>query len=202
MATSYPRDRFDDLPAALDRVGAHRAPPRRGRGWIAFAWAALVTGLLVAAGIAGLSLVGDSVELPFTDDAGGTAAPPPPEETEEPVAPVLDPALPVTVLNGTTTPGLANSAGDALVAQGWCGAVATETPVDGPCIDAQPVGSRLNAATQDVAQTVVYYGDPVNEPAALALVQALGVGGAMLSEDYPESPAVVVLGADYVPPVG
>ena len=53
--TARPRDRFDDVPADLARVGAHRAPARRGRGFVTFAWAALATGALVGAGVLGLS---------------------------------------------------------------------------------------------------------------------------------------------------
>ena len=34
-----PRDRFDDIPSGVDRVGAHRSPRKPGRGWIGFAWA-------------------------------------------------------------------------------------------------------------------------------------------------------------------
>ena len=56
MAT-FPQDQFDEVPAELKRVGAHRAPRPRGRGAIAFAWAALATGVLVVAGLYGLSRI-------------------------------------------------------------------------------------------------------------------------------------------------
>ncbi len=55
--TSFPRDRFDDLPVDLSRVGAHRAPAKRFRGLVAIAWAALVTGILVGAGVLGLNAI-------------------------------------------------------------------------------------------------------------------------------------------------
>lgn len=189
MATHFPQDRFDSLPEELDRVGAHRAPARRGRGWIAFAWAALATGLLVAGGVVGLSVFTNSLsfELPFADAAPSTSAPA--EEPVETAAPVLDPAIPITVLNGTTTTGLANTVGDLLEAEGWGGA-------------AIGIGTRTTAAAQDVANTAVFYSDPVNEGAARALVESLGVGEIRLGDDYPNSPMTVLLGADYVPPAG
>ncbi len=190
MATHFPQDRFDGLPGDLERVGAHRAPARRGRGWIGFAWAALATGVLVAAGVVGLAVFTSSLafDLPFTGT--DAAASDPPAESASPTAePQLDPAIPITVLNGTTTTGLANTVGDLLVGEGWEGA-------------AIGVGSRSSAATQDVAATAVFYSDPANEAAARALVQSLGVGAVRLGNDYPNSPMTVVLGADYVPPAG
>lgn len=194
MATRTPTDRFDDLPDGLDRVGAHRAPERRGRGWIAFAWAALATGLLVGAGVVGLSLFTDSIrniELPFSSNAGEATSPEgaPSEEASPSVTPAIDPAIPITVLNGTATEGLANNVGDLLESQGWDGA-------------ALGVGSRSSAATTDVATTVVFYLDPANEGAALALLDTLGAGEIRLSQDYPSSPVTVLLGADYELPAG
>lgn len=190
MATHFPKDRFDTLPEELDRVGAHRAPGRGGRGWVAFAWAALATGVLVAAGVVGLAIFTNSLafELPFTDTAS-SASPDPTADPVETVEPVLDPDVPITVLNGTPTIGLANSVGDLLVTAGWNGAEIG-------------VGTRSTAAAQDVATTAVFYNDPVNEAAARALVQSLGIGEVRLEDDYPTSPLTVVLGADYVPPAG
>lgn len=190
MATHFPQDRFDTLPEELDRVGAHRAPARGGRSWIAFAWAALATGVLVMAGVVGLAMFTNSLafELPFA----GTASAVPADPTADPVEtaePLLDPNIPITVLNGTPTTGLANSVGDLLVAAGWNGAEIG-------------IGTRSTAAAQDVATTAVFYSDPVNEAAARALVQSLGVGEVRLEDDYPNSPMTVVLGADYVPPAG
>lgn len=205
MATRYIPDRFDTLPDGIDRVGAHRAPAKSGRGWIGFAWAALATGVLVGAGILGLSLFTDSINLPFADTVGGDVAEPLPEETvpvPEPVAPVQNPDVSITVLNGTTTTGLANTVGDTLVAGGWCGATGVNEVVDGPCVGRSSEGSRANAATQDIAATVVYYRDAIDESAARALVESLGVGEVQLSAVYPESPITVVIGADYTVPIG
>jgi hypothetical protein len=182
MAT-YQKDRFDSVPDDLLRTGAHRAVPKKGRGWIGFAWAALATGVLVAAGLLGLSLINGSLELPFLDDEVSAA----PTPSETPTAePVLNPEIPITVLNGTATAGLAGQVGDNLVAQGWNGA-------------SIELGSRANAAQRDIEKTVVYYSDPANEGAARALVLSLKVGEIKLSDVYTTSPLTVVLGADYVP---
>jgi hypothetical protein len=101
--------------------------------------------------------------------------------------PKINPALPISILNGTPTKGLAAAAGDNLVTQGWAGASAT-------------VGSRTNAATTDVTKTVVFYSDPANEGAAQALVLSLKTGEIRLSTAYPASPLTIVLGSDYVLP--
>jgi hypothetical protein len=193
MATK-PTDRFDRVPDDLLRTGAHRAAPKPGRGWIAFAWAALATGVLVAAGLFGLAVIRGTVELPFLSPStsaskSGTATPSAtPTPTPTPT-PAVDPKLAITVLNGTKTKGLAAAAGDNLVKQGWAGA-------------SEAVGSRTNAATSDVKTTVVYYSDKANENAARAMVLSLKVGTIQLSAAYPGSPITVVLGADYKLPVG
>ena len=203
MPTRYPTDRFDRLPPDALRVGAHRAPARRGRAWIVFAWAALATGLLVAAGIIGLTMFSASINLPFRTDAGAPSAEPDASASVPPTAePVLDASLSITVLNGTGAARLANTAADALVAAGWCGATGVTEVEEGPCAGQSALGTRADAEANDIPTTVVYYGDAANEGAARALVQSLGVGDVALSDVYPESPLTVVLGADYVPPAG
>src|SRR5687768_15010389 len=112
MPPTFPRDRYDDLPDELARVGAHRTAPPRGRVWIRFAWAALATGILVVAGLFGLSRLNPDFDFELPDfGAGGT-----PAETSAPgagVVPVTDPAsvpaeldLSISVFNGTDTAGL------------------------------------------------------------------------------------------------
>lgn len=198
MAKSSPTDRFDAVPDNLVRVGAHRAAARRGRGWIAFAWAALVTGVLVAAGAFGLSVFAGSINglplssLPFstpTPEPSAPSVPSPSVSVVQTAPPVVDPAIAITVLNGTTTTGLANRVGDILVAKGWGGA-------------ATGVGTRANAAVSTIPTTVVFYADPIHEGAARALVQAVGVGEIRLGNDYPSSPMTVLVGSDYIPPAG
>ena len=186
MAT-YPHDRFDELPDDLLRRGAHRAPPRNGRGWIALLWAVVATVVLIVGGLTVLSLITNR-DNPFTSqyvatpDASSSAAP-----SSTPTAePKLNPDIPLTILNGTTTAQLAKQVGDKLVAEGWKGAE-------------EGVGSRLNASENTVQKTVVFYTDPANEGAARALVAALKVGEVRLSNDYPASPITVLLGSDYTP---
>ena len=188
MATRV-RDRFDEAPDSMLRVGAHRAPPQRGRGWIGFAWAALATVALVAAGLFGLSLLNPDLEINFPGTGTSTEEPGSGDDApaEEMAEPTLDPAVSISVLNGTATAGLATQVGDRLESLGWGGA-------------ALGAGSRANADADDVAATQVFYSDPVNEGAARKIVQDLGVGTIKLSNDYPAAPITVLIGSDYVPP--
>lgn len=184
----YTPDRFDEIPSSLGRVGAHRAPRSRSRGWIAFAWAALATGALVVGGLYGLSLISDRVnfELP----GFGTAEPmPTPTESPSPtpsVEPITDPALAqlpagfvITVLNGTEVDGLGAAARDLVAAPGW------------------PVGTVTSAAQTDLTETVIFYNDPTLEGVALGMAQLLGIGVVELSDAFPGAPVTIVLGADF-----
>jgi len=180
----YPTDQFDDIPADLARVGAHRAPAKGGRGWITFAWAALFTGIFVLAGIFGLSwLNGQS----FFDDGGGTALP---SSTATPEAdPVLDPttidparAITITILNGSPTVDSESVASSQLTALGW------------------PIGAVALASQRDIDTTVVYYSNPADEDVARGLVVALGIGEVRESTAFLGAPVTIVLGSDYVPP--
>lgn len=182
MASSYPQDRFDEIPKDAERVGAHRRPPRPHHGWITFAWAALATGVIVGLGVVGLLVINSRVEFndvftPPTGIADTTATP-----TPTAVA-TTDPAASVAVLNGTAESGLAATAGDALTTAGWT--VAT-------------VG---NADTEDEAVTTVYYSDATLEGAALGLAAAIGSTTTVLSPEVAQTgDLVLVLGADYVAP--
>ena len=184
----YPKDQFDEQPENLVRVGAHRAPRRKGRGWIGFAWAVLATGVLVIGGLYGLSRLTDGIAFEFPNFAGEETSTPTPTPTPT-AAPVLDPAtidparlISITVLNGTATAGLHTVVGDTLAAKLW------------------PIGARTQSSAKDVAETFVYYGDPANEDVARGLVLALGVGDIRLSDAFPGAPITIVLGADYAPP--
>ena len=57
--TSYPKDRFDDLPKHQVRVGAHRAPKKKGGALLALGWSALATGVLTLGGLFAVALVTD-----------------------------------------------------------------------------------------------------------------------------------------------
>jgi hypothetical protein len=179
----FPPDRFDELPNDLQRRGAHRAPPRRGRGWIALLWAVIAVAILIAAGLTVLSLLTNEDSASRSSYVSSPTASPSATPTAQAK---LDPEIPLTIVNGTTTARLANHIGDELVKEGWKGA-------------ALGVGSRLTASTPDVDKTVVYYADPSEEGAARALVAALKVGAVQLSDDYPGSPITIVVGSDYQP---
>jgi hypothetical protein len=189
MADHYAKDRFDDIPDDLKRVGAHRAPPKPGRGLVILLWAALATVVLVAAGILGLFALSDRVN--FTDTST-TPASAQPEPTDTPTAvATIDPASMVTVLNGTATKGLATRAIEQLNAVGW-----TQNITPG------------NASANDVTTTTVYYEDASQEGAARGLAEALGVTNIQLSTQFQipvtegEEPILqltVVLGSDFVP---
>jgi len=184
---SYPKDRFDDLPADLVRVGAHRAPKKRGGGWIAFAWAALATGLLVVGGLYGLSRIDSNISFDIPGVAAPTEEPTTPAPVVTPTAtPLTDPAaidparaISITVLNGTAVPATLGEAADALEAAGW------------------PVGGRAAASASDVESTIVYYSNPADEDIARGLVAALGVGDVRESTAFLGAPITIVIGADY-----
>lgn len=179
----FPEDSFDRLPAPTGRVGAHRGPVPRGRGWRVLAWAALATVLLVGAGIGYLAIIDNNNQ--FTDALGGAGSSQAATEAPTPtptVAPVTDGTKSVTVLNGTEIAGLATRVGDAAVAGGW------------------NVGSRANASTTDFATTTVYYADAANEGAALGLAQLLGGVPTELNASFPGADLTVVLGTDYAGP--
>lgn len=195
MAEKHPKDRFDDIPEDLQRVGAHRAPRRKGRVWIMVGWAALATAVLIGAGIFGLSLVSGSISFhgtPSTSAASSatpvpTAAPAPASTPaaapapEPSVVPTIDPALTVNVLNGTGTEGLGGQVGEKLTAAGW------------------NVGAIANADQSDLAQTIVYYSDSANQAAALGVAESLPGATTQQTQDFSGTGAdiTVVVGSDY-----
>jgi hypothetical protein len=188
---STPHDRFDDLPDDLARVGAHRAPPKRGRGWINFAWAALATGILIVGGLYGLSRVNPAIsfELPVLAGDGaepGTSATPKPEATPLTDPALVDPALNLTisVLNGSPTDKQQDAAAEQIGLAGW------------------PAPAAAVASTRDQEVTVIYYNGAQFESIALGLAQLLGTDPANIanSDAYLGAAVTIVLGADYVPP--
>jgi hypothetical protein len=172
MATT-PRDRFDDVPADLARVGAHRAPRPAGRGFVAFAWAALATGVLVGAGVLGLGAIEGRISNVGSVPTTPTAAAP---------TPTVDPNIDVVLLNATATNGLAAGAESMLVKAGW------------------KVGSTANASATNVKATTVYYTTASQAGAAAGLAKSLGITRTALSQQFAvpgQSRLTVVLGADY-----
>lgn len=186
---AYPKDRFDQLPDDLRRIGAHRGPGARGRGWIGLAWAALATLVLVGGGIFTLkTFMGVDIDVPFLSASSSPPTPVASASAPPPAEPVLDPAtidpardIKTAIYNGTTTAELQNTVGDALAAAGWV------------------IDTRARASTNDVATTTVYYSDAANEDVARGLVVALGVGDIRLVpvDTYPGTPITIVIGLDY-----
>jgi hypothetical protein len=188
---SFPPDPFDAAPADLTRVGAHRAPKRRGRGWIAFAWAALATGVLVVGGLYGLSRVDPNISFELPNFGGGEDPVAVPSPSTSTVPPVTDPAavdpalgLSISVFNGSSVDGLQNTAGDAILAAGW------------------PDPARANSTTREETDTVVYYSSAAFEGIARGMVQLLGVGSVQLSDAFPGAPVTIVVGEDYATVAG
>lgn len=176
--TTYPKDRFDQIPPTSGRVGAHRAENPHMRGWVVLLWAAVATVVLVAVGIFGTLVVTGRVTL-FPTPEPTVAAPPV-------VTPVLDTTYEVLVLNATPEAGLANRTRDDIIAAGWSA-------------DLVLAG---DAGSQDFATTTVYYPLASDEAAALALAEVIGGAEVAQSEVYqpldnPEARQLaVVIGLD------
>ncbi|RFA19313.1 LytR C-terminal domain-containing protein [Subtercola boreus] len=180
-----PLDSFDNLPADSPRRGVHRGPRPRGRGWVAFGWAALATGVLVALGVLGLLVVNNGFQL--TPGASSTTAATDalPSATATPtVEPTVDPQATVTILNGTNTEGLATRAGERATADGWS------------------VGAEANASSTDVTVSTVYYSDAASEAAAKGLAASLGGIATALSDQFQGASLTAVLGTDYTDVAG
>ena len=186
---SFPKDRFDEPPADLARVGAHRAPKKGGGGWLVVGWSTLAIGVLVFAGLFGITRVLDiDLGLPiFAVDATPTPTPTPTPTMD----PILDPStidpargIQINVLNGTAIAGLHSTVGAQLVAAGW------------------PIGAQTPASAEDIEETIVYYSNPLDEDVARGLVIALGLGDIKLvpPETFPGASHTIVLGADYQVP--
>ncbi|MFZ4894612.1 LytR C-terminal domain-containing protein [Plantibacter sp. Mn2098] len=191
MAQSFPPDRFDDV-TDLKRVGAHRAPAPKGRGWIAFLWAVIATLVLVGIGTWALFSLNSSVDFfQGPSKSPSSSASETPSATPEPVAPVVDPEANILVLNGTPTSGLASEASTKLAGAGFTQSISTS-----------------DASTDTVEKSGIYYQDPSQEGAARAISNALGGIPIEVSQQYaipteegdtPMLRIVVVLGADYQP---
>lgn len=186
----FPTDRFDGVPDSLLRVGAHRTGAKRHTGLIVFAWAALATGILVGAGIITLTAFNGSFQFTSGSSSASSAtttATATATSTPSPTASALtdpskvDPAkTTITILNATTTPGLASGAGTTLKNAGWT------------------VGNEGNASSQ-VSTSVVYYDDSAadNESIALGVAKSLGIDTVQASTAFPGATITVVLGADF-----
>ena len=187
MARKFEKDRFDTPTHDLDRVGAHRAPRKKGRGWIGFWWALGATVLLIAVGVVGIFAINN--RLDFTNIPGlssETAAPDPTTTVIPTAAPTVDPSLSVNVLNGSANDGVAASVSETLTAAGWV------------------VRGTGNASTDTEPTTVIYYADASQEGAARGIAESLPGSKIIVSTSFVDSGAdlTVVVGNDYVIPAG
>lgn len=176
---TFPRDRFDEIPAERGRVGAHRAENPRLRGGAIFLWAAAATLVLIAAGVFGTLVASGRIDF----------SPPEPTPTASPepeITPVIDTAFDVLVLNATPVQGLATRLTDDILAAGW----------------APPQVLASEAGSQDFRTTTVYYAHPGDEAAAAGLAEVIGGAEIAESTDYLQSPdqkqLTVVIGLDRV----
>ena len=190
---SFLPDRFDDVPVNPGYIGSHR---RRRSTLSLFAPIGIGLGLVVVLVLAGLWFVDRSNANLALDTSTLPLAGEPPLEQEEPaepeeveaIQPVLDPSLidleglSVTVLNGTSSAGLAARAGSRLEAAGW------------------PEPTATNADSSSVVQSVVAYESDEDLAIALGIALVLGIDyeSVVQSTMYPGARITVVLGADYV----
>jgi len=181
----YPQDQFDTLPEDLVRVGAHRAPKKRGGGWLGFLSAVVATVILVIGGLYAVSLVNESVEFNFPGFGTEEEAVPSASPTPEIIA-ITDPSMlpkerkySITILNGTTNPDLDEAASKALTDVKW------------------KVAATTTASQTDIDETIVYYRNPLDEDIARGLVQLLGTGDVRESTAFFGSSINIVIGSDF-----
>lgn len=181
---NFRTDQFDNLPDQLDRVGAHRGPKVKGRGWLTFLWAVLATAVLVVGGLYVLSTFDASIKFGL----GPASADNTPTATGTPtpiITPVTDPStvkdrkIVITVLNGTALVGLQTQAADKLKAAGW------------------KVGTTANSTETDIKTTTIYYADKSNEDVAEGLQVLLNAENIQFSNHFLGSPITVVVGSDF-----
>ena len=182
MAEKYDLDIFDEIDEGKDRRGAHRAPIRRGAGWIKFAWAALATGALVVVGVGTILVNSPTMNVEDFQKLFFIAAPTKSPTPTPTATPTMDSAVTVNVINASGETGVASQVGEQLAATGWTVLASTN-------------------ADSTVKKTYVYYGDPSLEGVARGLVESFGFGEIKLTDDYSEtsSQLTLVIGKNYQP---
>jgi hypothetical protein len=182
---NFRTDQFDHLPENVDRVGAHRGPKVKGRGWITFAWALLATAILVVGGLYVLSIFNNSIKFGL---GTSTASTPTPTGTPTPViTPIEDPTIPdvaarkitITVLNGTSIVGLQTKAATKLTAKGW------------------NVIATANSTATNIKTSTVYYSSAADQDVAEGIQILLGAQDIQFSNAFLGSPITVVVGSDF-----
>jgi hypothetical protein len=170
-------DSFDH-PPKIRRVGAHRAPKKGGGAWLRVMWVALATVALTAVGIIFVVIGPENLLFPESSNSSQEAQ----TDEEQELPGITDPATTVTVLNGTTTPGLGDEVAG-IITEGSYGTV-------------EFVG---NSADQTATISAVFYSDPADEALAKGLGEKLGGIFYYLREDYTTfgTQLVVLIGSDY-----
>jgi hypothetical protein len=180
---NFRTDQFDNLPENVDRIGAHRGPKVKGRGWITFAWALLATAVLVVGGLYVLSTFNPSIKFGL---GTGAASTPTASGTPTPViTPIEDPStitgrnITITVLNGSDIVGLQTKAADKLTAKGW------------------KVTGTANSTATNLKTTTIYYSSAADEDVAEGIQSLLGAQDIQFSSAFPATPITVVVGSDF-----
>jgi hypothetical protein len=189
---SFLPDRFDDVPRDVGYVGTHR----RQRSTLSlFAPIGVGLALVVVLVLAGLWIIDRSNENLALDVSSVAVSAEPPADNivvepapEEGPNPVEDPTtidtagLTITVLNGTSSQGLAARAGARLQAVGW------------------PESTATNADSSSVPASIVAYENDADLDIALGIAQVLGIDfeSVVQTSTYPGARITVILGADYV----
>lgn len=200
----YPEDEFDQPdPELRQPVGVHRERPATWRSWAPLIAVIVVVPLLAWGAV---SLLGqtsgrsdasagatqaateagseEATQQAQGDTSANQAAPASPEASATPSATTADADLTtgITVINGTTTQGLAGRTGDRLTNVGYTG-VSVQ----------QGVYEQSTPAT-----TTLYYAAAENEATARAVAQTLGISNVVESADFAQSnPLVLVLRSDF-----
>ena len=110
FAGRRPKPDSFDKPKKGRRVGAHRAPKPASAGWLRALWILLATAALTALGIIFVVIGPENILFPQGNDSSQEAVTP-----EEVVQGITDPATTITVLNGTTTPGLGDEVASIII---------------------------------------------------------------------------------------
>jgi hypothetical protein len=186
-------DRFDDVPRDISYIGTHR---RERTSWSLFAPVGIGLGAVAVLVLAGLWFVDRSDDYLTLDSSEIAVAPgvessedvvviEPEVEPEEEI--VTDPTqvdltdFTITILNGTSTQGLAARAAERLVVLGW------------------PEPRTTNTDSPGVEESAVVFTEESDRAKALGIAEHLGLEASQVnrSDQYPDDSVTVVLGADF-----
>lgn len=176
MAEKFPTDQFDQLPEHPARVGVHRAAPRKYRRLKYVGWMLLAVVVLSGVGIGTVVVIDNGLFTAADDTAKAGAISATPSAT-------IDASVPITVLNGTSTSSLDESAAEQLTKAGFT------------------IGSSSNSNENTLTESTVYYSAPQYESVARGAANALGITAVKQSTAFAniDSNVTVLLGSDFTP---